>query len=69
MEELVKTLKETIIGSYEKYGEEKSIIFGNRAFSGLEMADEIRNETEIGKKAISLVIRLTLDLLKRNKIK
>jgi len=40
----------------------------NKAFSGIEIANEIKNETEIGNKILFMLIELTIDLVKRDRI-
>ena len=71
MEKLLKELKELVIDTYSKYGEEKIMVSRNthnKAFSGIEIANEIKNETEIGNKILFMLIELTIDLVKRDRI-
>jgi len=63
------TLKESMINNLEKHGDEKMVVIGSHgAFSGKELAEQIRNNTEIGHRQISCIVLLAVDLLRRGKI-
>lgn len=65
----MEEIKNAIIAQYELYGDKKILLIGDKSYTGNELALEIKNNTEIGKKQIENVVKLTVDLLARNKIK
>lgn len=65
----IDQLKQLMITTYERYGNEKALLIkGERSYTGYEISKEIREETEFGLEVFELLIKLTLDLLKRNKL-
>ena len=66
--ETITKLKKSIVSTYRKFGDEKTLTNGNRSYTGNEIADEIENETKFGIEMIDNVIKLTIDLLKRNNV-
>jgi hypothetical protein len=69
MEKLVKTLKEDVIVYLVKSGnlDEPYIIAGKEVFSKKRIIHEIENDTVEGKKFISNLVILSLDLFNRGK--
>ncbi len=67
-EKSIEILKENIINTYKKYGDDKMIFKGNKSYSGIELAKEVEEETEFGIDLIDNLIQLTIDLVKRDKI-
>ena len=65
----INILKENIITTYKKYGDEKILSSGTKSYSGTELANEVTNETQFGIELIDNLIQLTIDLLKRDKLK
>lgn len=61
-------LKNVVSETYHKYGDKKILIVGKTSYSGNEIAQEIKNNTEFGIKQISKLINLSIDLISRNKI-
>lgn len=75
-QESVDHLKNKLIESLKKYGDNKFLVTADpenlshlRTWSGNQIAVEIEQETEFGLKQIDMMIQLTLDLLSRDKIK
>lgn len=67
--DLTQELKQEIIKSYQKYGDEICLLVGNESYTGNELANEIETETCFGKDLIGKVLVLSIDLVKRNKEK
>lgn len=67
--ESVEILKEKLIRTYRKHGDEPYLRTSTRTYTGNEVADEIEQETEFGVKCIDTIIQLTIDLLARDKMK
>lgn len=66
---LASDLKEYLISTYEKFGDKKALVTkGYRAYTGLDLANEIRNNTPEGIESLQSIIALTIDLLRRDKI-
>jgi hypothetical protein len=69
MNELSQKLKAIAASTYSKFGEEKSILIrGYKAYTGKEIAKEIEDETELGMRILSGLLKLTIDLVKRDKV-
>ena len=66
--ENIEVLKQLIIETYKKFGDEKVIILGGKSWTGSEIAKEIREETSFGIDRINDLIQLTINLIKRQKI-
>lgn len=65
----MERLKELLISTYRKFGSEKAIVIkGGQSYTGDQIADEIQNETPFGMQMIDNIVKLTIDLLKRDKI-
>ena len=67
--ENTEALKKNIIRIFTRMGDKKAVVIGNKSYSGIELANEVENETEIGIDMVNKLIRLTIDLLTRDKIK
>jgi hypothetical protein len=67
--ELTEELKQLITLSYREYGDDKVVVWDNKSYSGNELADEIEQETILGIELLNNVIQLTIDLVKRGKVK
>ena len=67
MENLIKQLKDDVIVYLTKSGDldKPYIIGGKKSFTKQQIIDEINNDTEDGRKFISNVVILSLDLLNR----
>jgi hypothetical protein len=65
---LIIEIKKTMIDTYKKYGDEKVLTRGRYSYTGNQLANEIENETEVGINMINSILKLTIDLLKRDKI-
>lgn len=66
----IEKLKQLMITTYRKFGDEKALMLKGRfSYTGNEIAKEIENETEFGIEVLNSLLQLTIDLLKRNKIK
>lgn len=69
MESLIQEFKTQIADTYRKYGNEVCLkVNGGKTYTGKEIADEIENETEFGIETMFSLIRLSIDLVKRDKI-
>lgn len=66
--ESLDQLKENLVKTYQRYGEDKMITTRGKSWSGIELAQEVENETEFGVELINTMINLTIDLVKRDKI-
>jgi hypothetical protein len=64
---LEEKLKKLMISTYEKIGD-KVISRGMDPITGDQIAEEIRNDTDIGIKYYKSMIALTIELLMRDKI-
>ena len=67
-EESIEKLKQSMVSTFRKYGDEKSIQTKGVRYTGNEVAEEIENETELGLGMIESIINLTINLIKRDKI-
>lgn len=67
-QESINSLKEKIISTYKKYGNDKMLSTVGKSYSGVELAKEVEDETEFGVKLIDNMIQLTIDLVKRDKV-
>lgn len=66
---LAQHLKQLCIDTYSKYGSEKAwLVTGGKSYTGQQIADEIKKETEFGKEQVGKLLSLTIDLVKRDKI-
>lgn len=61
-------LKQSLIATYQKFGDDKALIRNGLSYSGNQISNEIENETELGIELIDSIIKLTIDLLSRDKI-
>lgn len=61
-------LKKSISDTYIKYGDKKAFILGRKSYSGNEIANEIKNNTEFGIRQVCMLLNLSIDLISRNKI-
>jgi hypothetical protein len=66
--DLVKRIKEKTIEDLLKRPDEKVLICGKLLSYG-QLAEEVRKETELGVEILSELLLLTLDLVKRGKMK
>lgn len=66
--ESLDQLKESLVKTYQRYGEDKMLSTRGKSWSGVELAQEVDNETEFGVELINMMINLTIDLVKRDKI-
>lgn len=64
---LEKKLKRLLISTYEKVGD-KIQSPGRQLLTPTQIADEIKNDTEVGIQYYKGIISLTIDLLMRDKI-
>lgn len=62
-------LKKQMAITYGKFGKEKALISGDKAFTGNEIKNEIKEGTELGNYLVSLMVNLSIDLVKRQKEK
>jgi len=68
MDTLVNELKQEVVDTLKKFGDEKAVILkGRRSWTGFEAAKEVEEETEFGKDFLKNLLRLSLDLVKRQK--
>ena len=65
---LATELKVSMVKTYRKFGEKKGLITKGKSWTGNEVADEIEQETEFGIHMVDMLLQLTIDLLKRDKI-
>lgn len=66
LNKLTKELKESVINTYKKIGENNAI-HSCKQYTGNEVASEIENETEFGVNILSSLIKLSIELVKRQK--
>lgn len=66
--ESIEQLKQNMVETFRKYGNEIALRTKGKTFTGNEIANEIENETEFGIESLNSAIRLTIDLLKRDKV-
>jgi hypothetical protein len=64
----MEKLKQLMISTYRKIGDNKGFVMKGKSYTGNQIAEEIENETELGVKIISNLLKLTIDLLKRDKL-
>ena len=73
MEDLVQRFKDSMVKTMLNVKEDKLDIHymtsSQGSFTRREMANEIANETEVGKRQMESMLRLTVDLLERGKEK
>lgn len=73
MEELVERLKNSMVNNILNVKEDKLDIHymtsSQGSFTRRELANEIANETEVGKRQMESMLNLTIDLLERGKEK
>jgi len=67
--ESIDILKQKIIRTYRKHGDEPYLRTNARIYTGNEIAEEIEKETEFGVECVNKLIQLTIDLLARDKMK
>lgn len=68
-QESINKLKQSMIETYRKFGDDKAILIkGKKSYTGNEIAEEIENETDFGIEMINSIIKLSIDLLKRDKV-
>lgn len=68
-QESINKLKERMIATYKKFGNERAMLQRTgKSWTGIEIAEEIEKETEFGIKILDMMIQLTIDLVKRDKI-
>ena len=63
MSDLNETLKKAVADAIRKTG--YSTIIANRLYTAEELAREVENETEVGKKMIELAIKGTIERYSR----
>lgn len=69
-ESLVGKLKAIMISTYRRFGDDKALLLkGKRSYTGIEVAHEIEIESETGMSIFEGMINLTINLVKRDKIK
>lgn len=63
-------LKNIVISTYRKLNDERALVMksGKMSYTGNEVADEIENETAFGVSIMSNLMKLCIDLLKRDKL-
>ncbi len=66
--ETLETLKQKMIATFRKKGDDKMLVTGRKSYSGNEIANEVENETEFGVDTLNKIIQLSLDLISRDKI-
>lgn len=65
---LTEELKSLIIKTYKSFGDEKALLIkGKRSYTGNEIAEEIEKQTPFGLNIINGILKLSIDLLKRDK--
>lgn len=68
-DESIKKLKQAMVSTYQRYGSETAcVVRGGRSYTGHEIADEIENETDFGLTFLESILKLTIGLIKRDKI-
>lgn len=67
LNKLSSEIKEMTIKAYKKFGDDRSLVTKGRAFTGNEIAAEVENETEFGIEIVTSLVRLSIDLIKRQK--
>jgi len=66
---MLKALKLQVIEFLENQGDSPYMFIKGKSYTGIQLATEVKGETEVGVKLISNLLILTLDLLHRNKMK
>ncbi len=67
--ESINKLKETVISTYKKFGDNTAcLVRGSRSYTGHEIAKEIEDETDFGLSFLENLLKLTTELVKRDKI-
>jgi len=64
----LQTLKMLIVSTYQKAGDEPMLVSKGVKYSGNQIADNVFNETAFGIKIMNSLIKLTIDLVKRDKL-
>jgi len=68
-QESFEALKNKMISTYKKRGEDKVLLTkGKRSYTGNELVKEIEDETQFGLELMNGIILLCVDLLSRDKI-
>jgi len=67
--ESIQHLKTAMIEYIRESGDAMVLIHGKRSYTGTEIAKEMGEETEFGLHMMENMILLTIDLLKRGKVK
>lgn len=52
---------------FAKQGDERKIIRGRTSYTGVQLAEEIRQRTEVGREYVKMMLRLAVDLTMRDK--
>ena len=64
----IELLKQKMIATFRKKGDDKMLVTGRKSYSGNEIADAVEKETELGVNTLNNIIQLSLDLISRDKI-
>lgn len=68
-QESIDKLKQAMVSTYQRYGGETAcFVKGSKSYTGHEIADAIENETDFGLTFMESIMKLTVDLIKRDKI-
>lgn len=66
--DLMEGLKKNLIETYSKFGDKKALhLMTGESYSGVEIASAIEKESVLGMKIINNILKLSIDLLARDK--
>ena len=64
-----KELEKILVSTFLKYGDKTALLIkGKRSYTGNEIAEEIKNGTELGIQMMENILKLSINLLMRDKI-
>lgn len=66
---MIDILKQDMINTYRKIGKNQGLLIrGKYCYTGDEIADEIEKESTFGISIVNMLINLTIDLVRRQKL-
>ena len=66
---LSEIIKQKLIDAYKSIGDDIALLTKDKkSYTGYAIANEIEKETEFGISMINNILKLTIDLLSRNKL-
>lgn len=68
-QESIDKLKQAVVSTYQRFGDDRAcLVRGGRSYTGHEMAKEIEDETDFGLTFVESLLKLSIELIKRDKI-